>query len=150
MSKLKLSRADSVAPVCELVQLDDLLDSEGAPFVVQCERIPPLKAIEVMKCLPGARPKLGLKDDAQPSTEDLEPTLKFIQTVIECGTALAGPDGSLVRPAFYFTEAARRPHSLDGNLLSLDSMTKLASKVTELSGYREVAAAGTFPRRKRG
>lgn len=150
MSKLKLSRADSVAPVLELVQLDDLLDSAGNPFVVQCERIPPLKAIEVMKCLPGARPKLGLKDDAEPSPDDLAPTLKFIQTLIECGTALAGPDGGLVRPAFYFNESARHPHSLDGNLLSLDSMTKLASTVTKLSGYREVAAPGTFPRRKRG
>jgi hypothetical protein len=150
MTKLKLSRANSVAPVFELVQLDDLLDAAGSPFVVQCERIPPLKAIGVMKCLPGARPKLGLKDDAEPSTENLEPTLKFIQTLIECGTALAGPDGDLVRPAFYFSDAARSPHSLDGNILSLDSMAKLATTVSELSGYRGVAAKGTFPVRKRG
>lgn len=152
MAKLKLSKAGPVGPTVELVQLDDLVDAAGNPFVVQCERFDTRAALAMTKRLPGARPKLGLEEKTPSASEaDMEMALEVVHRLIESGTALAHPKSGFVRPAFYFRPESRPEHglSLDGNVLSLGDVAKLATAIQRLNGLRGVGDPGTFRGRKR-
>lgn len=149
MKKLKLSAPTPMQARFELVELVDAKDENGEPYVVWCGPLSPMASLRILKQLPGRRPNLGLKDDDPPPPEALEARLAVCLQVIEEATAFAGPDGGLVRPAFYFGAPPAHGLSLDGNQLTAGDVILMGTRIMVQSGFSEEAASKSFPARKR-
>jgi len=99
------------------VALADLFTKDGAPVVVRCFR---LSALELFAL---ARPQI-------PTEPDFE-TLHRVLPLIEAGTALAGENGELVRPAFWFKH--EKAGAVPGGALSMRDIATLFQTISELS-----------------
>jgi len=143
--QLKLSMAKAMPERVRLVELASV-DADGDPYVVRCEAFDSIEAAKVMRRLSGATPKMGPKDDvAGVDSDKLPMVLEVARQLIERGTALAGPAGAFVRPAFWFDEnVPRHDLSVDGRCLPATDVFVLGSVIAGLCGYGEGAALGGF------
>ncbi|SRR5260221_1438578 len=151
-SQLRPSVATEAAKRSKLVALSDWFTKDGEPLRVLCGEVDAVECARITNTLPGERPQLGIPDDADPATqpEQAKRILMISADVIELGTSLLAPDGSEVRPAFFFGEGGRRHElSLDGSKLSELDLMRLSVEVLRCSGCLGGAAEAMFLRSKR-
>jgi hypothetical protein len=147
---LKPTVAKPMAERVEYVRLEACA-ADGEAYVVRCEAIPARSSLNILRMLPGEVVSMGLKDAAPSVAVDQMPAMvEAFEQLVEAGTALAAPDGGLVRPAFWFDETKPRHElSLNGRHLGLNDLIAMGNTILQLSGYSGGAADGTFPGRKR-
>jgi hypothetical protein len=145
--------ADVVLPV-EVVTLAHLRTRAGEPVRVRCEALDELVVADAFKRLGGERPPevAALVDptDLEAATETLRQLNVVAPALIEAGTSLDGPDGSEVRPAFYFGDRRPHPLSIPGRLLRQEDRVNLCATIMRLGGYMGGAAGATFHGGERG
>ena len=142
---LQATRADEVqAPEIErLVELPTLKTKGGRPVVVRCLRLGILRFGEVIGGLPGENAKQSAWEDL-PAVEQRKVIEKNMPILIEAGTALEGPDGGTITPAFWFGE--EKPGALPGAWLGDEDRMIIVSTILTLGGYIGGAAAqASFP-----
>jgi hypothetical protein len=142
--QLKLSMVRALPERARLVELETV-DADGNPYVVQCEAFDNLVAAEIAGALPGASIQMGPKSELAPALDKVSRMLDVLRRFAERGTSLMGPDGVLIRPAFWFNDSVPRHElSLDGRTLPIGDVTRMGTVCMDLCGYGEGAASGNF------
>jgi len=142
--RLKLSVAKPMPERYQLVELE-ACDSDGAPYVVRCEAFNALEASRIFGRLSGTAPRMGVDSEVPADPNQLPTMLGLFQQLIERGTALGGPGGTFVRPAFWFDEDhPRHELSVDGRTLPVSDIVFMGNVIRSLCGYSEGAALKGF------
>jgi hypothetical protein len=133
-----LTRAADVADATEKYTCRRLRTRDGKPVTFLCEAIDGVTLARLLKRLPIAVPHAEpTEDDAPPESTDEDRELEFLEgpgvLLIEAGTALAGDDGSITRPAFWFGEP--KPGAIDGRRMPLEDRSNAVMAILRLSGY---------------
>jgi len=145
----------AVSPPGELVELPELKDDAGQPVRVWCTRVRKHYITRTARRLPGGSPQMGEShsEELSPDEEDaaFDKFLALAITLITRGTYLRAPDGSEVRPAFWFEESGlRHPLSLPGDYLIEEDLLALVRAILRISGFTSgpvgvAAEEETFP-----
>ncbi len=148
------SNVSNLAPRSEIVSLTEWKTVDGEPVQVECHEIDQESLTRITGVLPGARPTLGLVDSAaEPGANEKNATrlVDLSAALIELGTCLRAPDGTEVRPAFWF-DASKPRHALSipGSKLHENDLVLMAAHILRCSGSLGGAAEASFRCAERG
>lgn len=143
MSAPKVSIITEVVQPFEDVELSFKL-GDGSPAVVRCEFIPELEVAAIMQRWAGEAPP-GPEVEGLTDSDKFKMLAERGRPLIERGTMMFGPDGSEVRPAFYFDDGPRHPLSIPGRYLKARDVMKLTLTLFRLTGYAGGVASAGFP-----
>lgn len=147
MDHANITLAAEVALPIRDVTLEHLRTTAGNPVVVRCELVDELVLLEATKGLPGAvTPEVEAAAKSMDPTADAKAMMAVAPALLESGTGLMGPDGALLRPAFYAGPVAPHALCIPFRLLRVADVSKMVQAIMELGGYVGGAAApGSFP-----
>lgn len=179
---MKATNAADVALPIEYVPLEHLKTSAGEPVIVRCEAVSEMVLAEIWQALPGGRPP-DVRVDSEGNSDPLDQMRSlnsYAPRLIEAGCVLEGPEGSEVRPAFFFEDQAplpadflpghygaeamqelfdriiasrramRNPLSIPGRLLRESDKILLVAALMRCGGYGGAAGAEVFPQERGG
>jgi hypothetical protein len=140
---------DILIPI-EIVELEYIRTKDGKPARIQCESVDELSIARTVEALPGLGPKLSEEQKAALANSSLERYEAKAPALIEAGTALLGPDGQLIRPAFWFT-ADPKNGAIPGRFLRQMDRLRLVKAILRCGCYLGGAADELgFPGGERG
>jgi len=135
-----VTNIDDIAIPVELVTLKHLKTKGNQPVRVRCEAVDEVVIAAVMRGLPGMRPK-SVEEATHPQSdeeafESVSELNALAPALLEAGTALLGPGGRWVRPAFYFDETKPRDaFSIPGRLLRVEDKSLMVEAILRVGGY---------------
>lgn len=130
---MSITNASDIALPYEDVEIS-LKTRSGEPVIVRCEFIDELRILPIMKAWAGESP--AVVEDYLTDEEKVALLVSKAKPMVEAGTMLLGDNGQEVRPAFYFSDDAKKHElSIPGRYLKVADLMKLTAALFRLSGY---------------